>query len=57
MSEQTPQKAGLNEEPEVEGHKKGLGPDEEVDELETPEVEGHLRAGSPEDPAKNLKQA
>jgi len=50
MSEQTPDKA-LNEEPEVEGHKKGLRPEEEVEELEA-EVEGHLKMGSPEDPSR-----
>jgi len=50
MSEQTPDKA-LNEEPEVEGHKKGLRPEEEVEELEA-EVEGHLKMGSPEDPLR-----
>ena len=52
MSEQSPEKAALNEEPEVEGHRQGLRPEDEVDEVDGPEVEGHLKAGSPEDPLK-----
>jgi hypothetical protein len=58
MSEQSPERAALNEEPEVEGHRAGLTEDpsvlpknEELDELEGPEVEGHLRALKPEDPS------
>jgi len=58
MSEQSPEKAGLSEEPEVEGHRAALTEDpavlaknEEVDELEGPEVEGHLKAAKPEDPS------
>lgn len=52
MSEQTPDKAALNDEPEVEGHRKGLRPEEEVEEPEGAEVEGHFRAASPEDPQR-----
>lgn len=60
MSEQSPEKAGLNDEPEVEGHRAGLTEDpsvlaeaEELNEEEGPEVEGHLKMGGPEDPSKN----
>ena len=51
MSEQSPERAALNEEPEVEGHKKGLVPEDKVDVLETEaEVEGHIKVN--EDPLK-----
>ena len=59
MSEQSPEKAALNEEPEVEGHKKALRPDDDPSAFarseepdEGPEVEGHVKARGPEDPQK-----
>jgi hypothetical protein len=64
MSEQSPEKAALSEEPEVEGHKAkraALRPDEledrvgvrpeDADDQDGPEVEGHLKALKPEDPS------
>jgi hypothetical protein len=57
MSEQSPEKAALNEEPEVEGHMKALRPEEELVEEEGPEVEGHLKMGSTEDPSVKYKKA
>jgi len=50
MSEQSPERAALNEEPEVEGHKAALNEDRSVVEKqgrsddEGPEVEGHMKA-------------
>ena len=50
MSEQSPERAALNEEPEVEGHRAALNEDPSVVEKqgrsddEGPEVEGHMKA-------------
>jgi hypothetical protein len=51
MSEQSPERAALNEEPEVEGHRAALNEDPSVvekqkrsDDDEGPEVEGHMKA-------------
>jgi hypothetical protein len=52
MSEQSPEKAALNEEPEVEGHKKAMRPEDELVGEDGPEVEGHVKVKGPEDPAK-----
>jgi hypothetical protein len=65
MSEQSPEKAKRSEEPEVEGHQKGLNEDDpsvfaarsEERDGDDPEVEGHLKALSPEDPSFKAKQA
>jgi hypothetical protein len=59
MSEQSPERAALNEEPEVEGHKAALNEDPSVvekqgrsDDEEGAEVEGHMKTRKAAEPSR-----